>query len=104
MNSDIIVINSLENQLKVLVAIQRYPKISEKLTDCFLFDAGRDIGCQGFFFRSEILLMLKIAIGDGLKAPNTSVSPLIPTSAQDRISAYSISTISSRQVMRIWKI
>lgn len=83
-------------------------KISEdfrKFNGLFSFyDAGRDIGCQGLFFRSEIFLTLKIVIGDGLKALNTSINSLIPTSAQDRISAYGISTISSRQVMRIWKI
>ena len=51
MNSDIIVINSLENQLKVLVArTQRFPKISEKLTDCFLFMMQGEIsGVKDFF-------------------------------------------------------
>ena len=51
MNSDIIVINSLENQLKVLVArTQRFPKISEKLTDCFLFTMQGEIsGVKDFF-------------------------------------------------------
>ena len=33
-----------------------------------------------------------------------SFNPLVPNSDQDRISPYTISTISSRQVMRIKKI
>ena len=33
-----------------------------------------------------------------------SFNPLVPNSDQDRVSPYTISTISSRQVMRIKKI
>ena len=46
-----VVSKSLENQLEVFVArSQRFPKISEKLTDCFLFMMQGEIsGVKDFF-------------------------------------------------------